>query len=225
MHQSAYDHMALCVKLYMSDDRRYRVIDLGARLSPGQKLTHRQMLADRDVEYYGIDVQQGKNVDFVMTKPYRLPVPSNSTDIVISGQVFEHIPFFWASMLEIARILRPKGYAFITAPSRGHRHSTYDCWRYYPDGYRAMGAFAALELREVHTDFPPRDGRRHDFAAIDPDKSYWGDSVGVFQKPERYPRTRAGIVRLATRWWANRVGDLEGTPTPESLPERRDVTA
>lgn len=224
MHQSAYDHMALCVKLYMPDDRHYRVIDLGSRLSPGQKRTHRRLLANHDTEYYGLDVQPGRNVDFVMKQPYRLPVPSNSTDVVISGQVFEHIPFFWASMLEIARILRPEGYAFITAPSRGHRHSTYDCWRYYPDGYRAMAAYAGLELKEVHTDFPPRNGRRHDYARIDTDRSYWGDSVGVFQKPVRYPRARAAMVRVVTRWWANHVRDLEGTPVPESLPERRSVT-
>ena len=225
MHQSAYDHMALCVERYMPNDRRYRVVDLGARLSPGQALTHRQLLASRDVEYVGLDVQTGKNVDYVMRKPYRLPVPSNSTDIVISGQVFEHIPFFWASMLEIARVLRPGGYALITAPSRGHQHSTYDCWRYYPDGYRAMAAYSGLTLREAHTDFPPKNGHQHDFGQIDPSKSYWGDSVGVFEKPAHYPRLRAGLVRTVTRWWANHIADLQGTPLPEPSPERVRVTA
>jgi SAM-dependent methyltransferase len=217
--------MALCVERYMPNDRHYRVVDLGARLSPGQALTHRQLLADRDVEYVGLDVQTGKNVDFVMRKPYRLPVPSNSADVLVSGQVFEHIPFMWASMLEIARILRPGGYAFITAPSRGHQHSTYDCWRYYPDGYRALAAYSALTLREVHTDFPPKNAQRHDYGRIDASKSYWGDSVGVFQKPANYPRTRLWLVRTVTRWWANHIADLEGTPLPERSPERERVAA
>ncbi len=225
MHQSAYDHMALCIEKYMPNDRHYRVLDLGARLSPGQKMTHRQLLAKHDIQYVGTDVQTGNNVDIVMSKPYLIPAPSRSVDVLVSGQVFEHIPFHWATMLEIARVLRPGGHAFITAPSRGHVHSTYDCWRYYPDGYRAMAAWSALTLLEAHTDFPPQvdGGRRHDFVAIDPSRSYWGDSVGVFQKPTKYPHARIAIVRAATRWWANRIGSLEGTPKPATSDERKRV--
>jgi SAM-dependent methyltransferase len=225
VHQSAHDHMALCIETYMPKDRHYRVLDLGARLSPGQKLTHRQLLSEHDIEYAGIDVQSGNNVDVVMPKPYRIPAPTRSVDVLLSGQVFEHIPFFWATMLEIARVLRPDGYAFITAPSRGHVHSTYDCWRYYPDGYRAMAAYSGLKLIEAHTDFPPKNGRRHDFTAIDPDVSYWGDSVGVFQKPTRYPHARAAVVRGVTRWWANRIGSLEKTPKPAVSAERKQVAS
>ncbi len=225
MHQSAYDHMALCVETYMPTDRRYRVVDLGSRLSPGQRLTHRGLLADRDIDYFGMDVQTGNNVDCVMRRPYRIPVASNSADVLISGQVFEHIPFVWASMLEIARVLKPQGYAFITAPSRGHQHSTYDCWRYYPDAFRALAAYSCLSLKETYTDFPPTNGGRHDPAGIDNSKSYWGDSVGVFQKPAKYPRARMIVVRNVTVWWANRIRDLERTPKPKALPGRRGVTA
>ena len=216
--------MALCVQTYMPKDRRYRVLDLGARRSPGQALTHRELFANHDVHYLGVDVQPGNNVDIIMRRPYRLPVASNSADVVISGQVFEHIPFVWASMLEIARVLKPQGLAFITAPSRGHLHSTYDCWRYYPDGYRALAAYAGLAVREAHTDFPPRSGRRHDYASIDSDISYWGDSVGVFQKPLHYPRLRMMAVRNVALWHANHIRDLERTPKPQSLPERARVT-
>ncbi len=223
MHKSAYDHMALCIEKYMPADRRYRVLDLGSRLSPGQTMTHRKLLADRDMEYAGIDVQTGKNVDVVMREPYTFPVPSGSVDILISGQVFEHIPFFWASMLEIARVLRPGGYAFITAPSRGHVHSTYDCWRYYPDGLRAMAAWAKLDLLEAHTDFPPYIRHQHDFSKIDYDRSYWGDSVGVFRKPTNYPRLRAAVVRAVNKWWGNGIGSLEGTPRPKTAPDRAAV--
>jgi SAM-dependent methyltransferase len=225
MHKSAHDHMALCIRKHMPNDRHYRVLDLGARLSPGQKMTHRQLLAEYDMQYVGIDVQPGNNVDIVMEKPYWIPAPSHSVDVLVSGQVFEHIPFFWVTMLEIARVLRPGGHAFITAPSRGHVHSTYDCWRYYPDGYRAMAAYSGLTLLEAYTDFPPNDRHMHDFAAIDPARSYWGDSVGVFQKPARYPHLRAAIVRGPSRWWANRIGSLENTPQPNTADDRKQVTA
>lgn len=115
MHRSAYEQMELCIKEYLpvegpadgSASGVYRVVDLGSRVSGKQTRTHRALLAGHPVDYFGVDVQDGPNVDAVMTKPYRIPARSNSADVVLSGQAFEHIPFFWASMLEIARILKP----------------------------------------------------------------------------------------------------------------------
>jgi SAM-dependent methyltransferase len=213
--------MALCVERYMQRGRKYRVVDFGSRISPKQTLTHRELLDGHDYEYTGVDIRAGRNVDVVMKKPYRVPLKSNTADVVFTGQVFEHVPFFWASLLEIARVMKPGGYLFLTVPSRGHTHSSYDCWRYYPDGLRAMAAFTRLELREAHTDFPParpstRPRPRHDYARIDTAHYYWGDTVGVFQKPTGYPSVRIGIVREVVLWWANRIGDLSGVPAPAS---------
>jgi SAM-dependent methyltransferase len=215
--------MALCVQRYMHAGKRYRVVDFGSRISPKQSLTHRQLLDGHDCEYTGVDIQAGRNVDLVMKKPYRVPLKSNIADVVFAGQVFEHIPFFWASVLELARVMKPGGYLFLTVPSRGHLHSKYDCWRYYPDGLRAMAAFTGLELREAHTDFPPnrpstRPRPRHDFAKIDTGNYYWGDTVGVFQKPARYPAVKIAILRAVVLWWANRIGDLSAVPEPPSDP-------
>ncbi|WP_189320926.1 class I SAM-dependent methyltransferase [Streptomyces flaveus] len=212
MHRSAYEQMELCVKEYMPTNRRHRVVDLGSRVSDKQSVTHKDMLGQHDIDYVGVDVLDGQNVDVVMAKPYRIPVKSNSTDFVLSGQAFEHIPFFWVTMMEIARVLKPRGMAFITAPSRGHVHDAQDCWRYYPDGFRAMAAYSGLELREAYTDFPPMTGIRHNYAAIDAKHAYWGDSVGVFQKPRRYRRLPMFFVRELTVWWANRVGGVQNTP-------------
>lgn len=220
MHRSAYEQMELCIEEYMPTGGRHRVVDLGSRISDGQKLTHRELLKGRDIDYCGVDVWEGSNVDRVMSKPYRVPVKSNSADFLLSGQAFEHIPFFWASMLEIARVLRPGGTAFVTAPSRGHVHDMQDCWRYYPDGFRALAAYTKLELVEAYTDFPPMKGIRHDYARVDAKHAYWGDSVGVFRKPTDYPRLTMTFVRATTRWWANRVGGVEGVPLPEPLAMR-----
>lgn len=157
MHRSAYEQMQLCIEEYLPRSRRHRVVDLGSRISGKQTRTHRGLLADHDIDYFGVDVLDGPNVDAVMTRPYRIPAKSRSADVVLSGQAFEHIPFFWVSMMEIARVLRPGGYAFITAPSRGHAHDAQDCWRYYPDGFRAMAAHSASNsARRTRTSRPPR---------------------------------------------------------------------
>ena len=168
MHQSAFDHMAQCVKEYVPTTGRLRIVDVGSRQVKNQARTHRELFDSYDCEYIGVDIVKGPNVDVVMTKPYRLPLRSNSADVVLSGQAFEHIPFFWVSMTEIARVMKPNGHAFITAPSRGHVHGAQDCWRFYPDGMRALAAWSGLELLEAFTDFPPTksvDTRRHDYSA------------------------------------------------------------
>jgi SAM-dependent methyltransferase len=196
VHPSQMAHMAACVETYLSKDRRYNVVDFGARISDGQRASHRDVFVGYDVEYTGVDIDKGRNVDVVMKQPYKIPLPSDSVDLVVSGSTFEHIPFFWASFMELARILRPGGLIFITVPSRGHTHDVYDCWRIYPDGLRAMAAVSRLELVEGRTDFPATtDGRRFDYAKIDLVKAYWGDTVGVFRKPANYPTREVWLFR------------------------------
>jgi SAM-dependent methyltransferase len=222
MHPSAHAQMRLSIERYMDRDRSYKVLDFGSGISRQQTLTHRSLLGEYDCEYTGVDIRAGDNIDVVMTKPYRIPLASRSFDVVLSGQVFEHVPFFWASLLEIARVMKPRAYFFLTVPSRGHEHSTYDCWRFYPDGLRAMAAWSRLTLREGFTDFPPTVGRRkHDFKAIDETNYYWGDTVGVFQKPARYPSLRAAVLSAPLRLWANRIADLEGVAAPKRRARRR----
>jgi SAM-dependent methyltransferase len=234
--------MELSIQRYMEKGRSYRVLDFGSGTSLRQTLTHRDLLSEYECEYTGVDIREGNNIDIVMKQPYRIPLKSRSVDVVLSGQVFEHVPFFWASMLEIARVMRPRAYFFLTVPSRGHVHSAYDCWRIYPDGLRAMAAWSRLILREGYTDFPPGTGpgpddsarRKHDFSGIDSEHYYWGDTVGVFQKPARYPTLRAAVLRAGVLLWANRIGGLEGVPAPKTDPpgvaerspaRRRDVLA
>ena len=87
-------------------------------------------------EYSGLDVEKGPNVDIVVENPYDWEIPDSSYDVVISGQAFEHIEFFWLTFLEMARVLKPQGLIILIAPSRGPQHRyPVDCWRFYPDGY------------------------------------------------------------------------------------------
>ena len=103
----------------------------------------------------------------------------------------------WASILEITRVLKPGGHAFITAPSRGHIHNVQDCWRFYPDGMRALAAWSRLELREAFTDFPPRvTPRGHLNYAGGHARNRTGAtrSACSASRPD-YPRVRMAVVR------------------------------
>lgn len=220
MHPSAYKHMQLCVDRYLRKDRHYRVVDVGARVVDPNHPTHRPIFDGYDVDYVGVDINAGHNVDRVMKKPYTLPLKANSVDLVISGQCFEHIPFPWATMLDINRILKPGGLVFLTAPSRGHRHGVQDAWRYYTDGMRALAAYARMNVAEVYTDHAPRGGNgRSNYRAIDLKNRYWGDTVAVFRKP----KTSSRLVRLVgpmVVWWANRVGGIDHVASVRADPKR-----
>ena len=222
MHDTAMAHMGLSVDQYLKRDRHYDVLDVGSHAA-GNMRTHRELFTEHDVTYTGTDVSAGPNVDVVMRKPYRLPFRSKSFDVVLTNSAFEHIPFMWASFLEISRVVKPGGLIFLTAPSRGHIHFTVDCWRYYPDSMRALAAFARMRLEEAHTDMPPKHPRGGvDYARVDYDRNYWGDTVGVFRKPEHYSRL-VRVVGEVIIWWANRVGGVDHVPREYGSRERYRV--
>ncbi|MCW2494667.1 class I SAM-dependent methyltransferase [Jatrophihabitans sp.] len=222
MHNTQMAHMQLSIDTYLRRDRHYDVLDFGSQAA-GNGHTHRELLEGYDVTYTGVDVTAGENVDVVMRKPYRLPMKTNSFDLVITGSAFEHIPFMWASFLEISRVVRPGGLIFLTAPSRGHIHFEMDCWRFYPDSMRALAAFARMELVEAHTDMPPKgEGGRVDYTEVSFPRNYWGDTVGVFRKPLRYSYLVRGIREVVV-WWANRIGGIEKTPRKYGSKARYDL--
>jgi cephalosporin hydroxylase len=165
VHAESYDEMARLVAAYLSPEERLRVLDLGSYDVNG---SYRPLFTQPNWTYEGADMGPGPNVDHVLQDPYRWALPEASYDVVVTGQAFEHIQFFWLTWREMARVLKPGGLIFLLAPSRGpeHRHPV-DCWRFYRDGMRALGDLEGLEVLEAET--------RWD--------NPWGDTVGVFRKP------------------------------------------
>ena len=222
MHASSFAHMQLCVNRYLRKDQHYRVLDIGSRKVGGKLPTHRRLLAEFDHEYVGADIRRGRNVDVVMKKPFHFPFKANSFDVVMSNQAFEHISFPWATFLEMCRVVKPGGLIFIVAPSRGQRHGREDCWRYYPDSWRALAAIGRMHLVEAYVDLPPTlQNGRPDYAAVG--QNWWGDGVGVFRKPQKYSKL-ARFVCAVDSWWANRVGGIEHIKTPPVSPMRAAIS-
>jgi FkbM family methyltransferase len=210
MHRSAYLHMTKCVEEYLSPDRDYRVLDFGSRVVANQKFKYKDLFKSPNFSYVGVDIAEGENVDVVMQEPYKLPFDDNSFDLIVSGQVFEHVPFFWVSFLEMTRVLSAGGMIFLTAPSRGHIHNPpFDCWRFYPDSYKALAAFSGVKLISVNSDFPTRKlpNGRFDYTAV-PDDQYWGDTVGVFLKEKNNEAVELRELRDRLVNWSNERSDI-----------------
>jgi len=187
MHTSSYEHMSRLVNRYLVAADSLQVVDIGSYDVNG---SYRALFPHASWAYVGIDLSAGPGVDVVLESPYKFPLHSSSVDLVISGQAFEHIEYFWQTWLEMLRVLKPGGRIFLIAPSRGpeHKHPQ-DCWRFYPDGYRALAKMGGCDLVEVSTDWDPHP---------DPGSSHWGDTVGVFRKRSLSIRTR--FAQSAMRW-------------------------
>ena len=193
MHVSSYEHMQDLVSRYLDRASTMTVVDIGSFDVNG---SYRPLFDNPGWSYRGIDLEAGPGVDVVLASPYRLPFASGSQDLVISGQAFEHVEFFWISWLEMLRVLKPSGMVFLIAPSRGPEHRyPQDCWRFYPDGYRALAKFGNCELVEVSTDWEPHP---------DPGSRAWGDSVGVFvRRPRTFRQSMVqALLGTAMRWQA-----------------------
>lgn len=171
--------MSRLVDAHLNPAARLSIADIGSYDVNG---SYRPLFANPGWHYQGLDLAAGPNVDLVLTSPYRLPFAAESLDVVISGQAFEHVEYFWLTWLEVVRALKPGGIAFLIAPSRGPEHRyPVDCWRFYPDAYRALARWSATDLIEASTDWQPHP---------EEDSAAWGDTVGVFVKPHAWSLKR-----------------------------------
>ena len=176
MHQSSYDKMAAFCSDYLGarQGESLTIVDLGSHDING---SYRPLFAQPPWRYLGLDLGPGENVDVVLRDPYSWrELASQSTDVVISGQALEHIEFFWETMREIARVLKPGGLCCIIAPSSGPEHRfPLDCWRFLPDGLGALARYAGLDVLEARTQW-------EDLPQYDLESNKWHDSVLVARK-------------------------------------------
>ena len=196
MHASSYKKMESFCRRYLTgkEGESLCIYDLGSKDVNG---SYRPLFSNAQWKYVGIDMVEGDNVDVVLRTPYIWrEIASESADVLISGQAFEHVQYFWITMLEVARVLKPGGSCCILAPSSGplHRYPV-DCWRFFPDGMRALAVYAQLEVLEATTQWEDegyQDG-----------SDWWHDSMLVCSKPDkgRYRNMRSSMKR----WLQHRV--------------------
>ena len=183
MHKTSYQHMARAVETYLAPKTGspLTILDVG---SYDVNASYRPLFNKSGWMYQGVDIAAGPNVDVVLNSVYDFPFEKNSIDVIVSGQTFEHVEFFWLTWQEMVRILKPGGHIILIAPSRGQEHRyPVDCWRFYPDGFRALGKLGGLEVLEVHTDWLPVKPNFWFRLLNRAKRDQWGDTVGVFQKP------------------------------------------
>ena len=143
MHPNSRMIMTLMINDYLNKAEPAKILDVGSYDVNG---TYKDLFGVPGWEYTGLDVQAGPNVDVVLEDPYAFPFPDDAFDVVISGQALEHIEFFWKTWAEIVRVTRNGGIIIMIAPFRIREHRyPVDCWRFLPDGFKALARLEGLE--------------------------------------------------------------------------------
>lgn len=178
MHKSSMIRMQWFVDRYLSiiSKDKVTVLDVGSFDVNG---SYRPLFQAPKYHYTGLDMVAGPNVDVVLESPYDWSaLASDSFDVVISGQAFEHIEFFWKTMEEMVRVLRKDGFLCLIAPNRSGEHRyPVDCYRFFADGMIALARYTGIRPLHAHTNCAPSAG----------DAAWYGgrlaDSMLVARKP------------------------------------------
>lgn len=127
-------------------------------MAQGETRSYRELVRP-PWEYIGTDVQRGRNVDIQQPGAHWLPFCKETADAVMCGQVLEHVEHPWELVREIARVIKPGGFAFLIAPREWpvHRHPV-DCWRILPDGMAVLMRGAGLEVLQCFLSGPDTAG-------------------------------------------------------------------
>ena len=177
MHNSALESFNSFKNVYLNklSNKKFKLIDIGS-LSVNSNI--KNSLED-NMEYIGIDIVKGENVDVVLDDPYKFPFEDKSVDAVISISNFEHTEFFWLTYLEILRVLKDDGLFFLNAPSNSkyHRHET-DNWRFYPD------SSISLKKWGEYNNFEPQVLEH--YTNLEKGRDIWNDYVSITVKNKKF---------------------------------------
>ncbi len=177
MHKSTILRMNWFVENYVSGSGK-KILDVGCM---DQDCSYRKLFEKMQVQYIGLDIEHGPNVDIVMDEPYQWnSLKDESFDYVISGQAFEHIEYPWLTIKEIYKKMKPGGICCIIAPNTSGEHKMpLDCYRFFSDGLAALAKWAGFSIIDVTVSgIPCRE--------VSPDwDSFDNDVCLIARKPER----------------------------------------
>lgn len=152
MHLESYKMMADFVVKYLGDkvNEKLDILDVGSQDVNG---SYKKLFAGSLWNYIGCDMVPGKNVNVVLSNIYDWKeFEKDSKDVIITGQVFEHVEYFWNTMMELVRVLKEDGIGCIIAPALIFEHRyPIDCWRFFSDGFKTLAKFAGVKVLECNT--------------------------------------------------------------------------
>ena len=140
------------------------VLELGPDVVPS---TFQTLVGDDSIRWDTLDLPGSpveERLTFTASSEYAFPIDDGAYDIVLSGNVIEHVRAIWRWLPEVARVCKVGGLVITVNPvSWPYHEAPVDCWRIYPEGMRALYEDASLTVLVSHLDAleAKRSGRRH----------------------------------------------------------------
>jgi SAM-dependent methyltransferase len=142
MHQNSKFLFENYAKKYFGPGMR--VLEIGPDKFPS---SYQAIIGLKVTEWHTLDLSENPNLTYVTVDEYSFPIPDSAYDIVLSGQVLEHVRKPWIWIKEVARVCRREGLVITINPvSWPYHEAPVDCWRAYPEGMKALYEDAGLEV-------------------------------------------------------------------------------
>jgi|ERR1035441_5418906 SAM-dependent methyltransferase len=126
---------------------RTNVLEIG----PNVPSHYQKIVGDSSIEWHTLDLYESDYLTYRATSEYSFPIPDGAYDIVVSGQVMEHVRKPWIWIRELARVCRPDGLVITIVPvSWPYHEAPIDCWRAFPEGMKALYEDAKLTMEFSH---------------------------------------------------------------------------
>lgn len=127
------------------------VLEIG---STGSTSLFKKIINNPTIKWYTIDIGT-QWIGDITEEPlhtisefeYKYPYDDNTFDVVISGNVMEHVSKVWSWFSELKRITKNRGLIITISPLSWDYHAApIDCWRIYPHGMNALIQKEGLEI-------------------------------------------------------------------------------
>ena len=114
-----------------------KVLEIGPAGVPS---AFQRMVNNPTITWHTLDLyKSAPGITYVSDKEYDYPVKAEEYDLIISGQVIEHVKKIWLWLAELKRMVRSEGVIVIINPVSWPYHAyPVDCWRIFPDGMIAL---------------------------------------------------------------------------------------
>jgi SAM-dependent methyltransferase len=123
-----------------------RVLEIGPNGFPS---SYQKLVSARDLTWHTLDIFGEPRLTYQNSPEYEFAIPDNAYDLVLAGNVIEHVKKPWRWIRELGRVCRPGGRIVIITPVSWPYHpAPVDCWRIYPDGMRSLLEDAGLGVEE-----------------------------------------------------------------------------
>jgi SAM-dependent methyltransferase len=174
------------------------VVDIGGRNINGSL---REFFEEKGMRFVCVDMEADPSVDIVTPPGEKLPFDDGSVDLIVSTSCFEHDPCFWLTFREMTRIIKPTGFIYISAPTKGYYHGhPGDNWRFYSDAGQALAFWSGKQMSNEDV-YPVKVIETFNI----PD-DFWDDFVCVWQRVDIENAEKSIVVQEDI---LNNIGILE----------------